>query len=164
MQAGVDALKSMVLVVERSGGRVARYAHNVERMMNVPQQAAALLAALMLRGPQTAGELRINCERLHRFPDIPGVEALLNELAERPEGALVAEVPRQPGSRENRWMHLLSGTPPVQSSSEVGLSAGSPSPGISELAAVKANVARLEAELRELKDQVAKVCAQLGIE
>ena len=164
VQAGVDGLKSMLLVIERSGGRVARYAHNVERMMNVPQQAAALLAVLMLRGPQTAGELRINCERLHRFADIPGVEALLNQLAERPEGALVAELPRQPGSRENRWMHLLSGAPPVQSSSEAGLSAESPSLDISELAAVKANVARLEAELRELKDLLAKICAQLGIE
>ena len=163
VQAGGDGLKGMLLVIERSGGRVARYAHNVERMMNVPQQAAALLAVLMLRGPQTAGELRINCERLHRFADIPGVEALLNELAERPEGALVAELPRQPGSRENRWMHLLSGAPPVQSSSEAGLSAESPSLDISELAAVKANVARLEAEVHELKDLLAKVCAQLGI-
>ena len=56
-------------------------------MMNVPQQAAALLAVLMLRGPQTAGELRMNCERLHCFADIPAVEALLNELAERSDGA-----------------------------------------------------------------------------
>ena len=164
VQAGIDGLKSMLLVIERSGGRVARYAHNVERMMNVPQQAAALLAVLMLRGPQTAGELRINCERLHRFADIPGVEALLNQLAERPEGALVAGLPRQPGSRENRWVHLLSGAPPVQASSEAGSSAESPSPDMSELAAVKANVARLEAELRELKDLLAKICAQLGIE
>ena len=164
VQTAVDGLKSMLLVIQRSGERATRYAHNVERMMNVPQQVAALLAVLMLRGPQTAGELRINCERLHRFADIPEVEALLNELAERPEGALVAELPRQPGSRENRWMHLLSVAPPVPSSSEVDLSAESPSPGISELAAVKANVARLEAELREVKDLLAKVCAQLGIE
>jgi len=161
VRAAVDGLKSMVLAIERSGERVARYAHNVERMMNVPQQGAALLAVLMLRGPQTAGELRTNCERLHRFADIPAVEALLNELAERPDGALVTQLPRQPGSRENRWMHLLSGA--VQSSSAAGLAAELPSLGISELAAVKANVARLEAEVHELKDLFAKVCAHLSI-
>jgi uncharacterized protein len=163
VRAAVDGLKSMVLAIERSGERVARYAHNVERMMNVPQQAAALLAVLMLRGPQTAGELRTNCERLHRFADIPAVEALLNELAERPGGALVTQLPRQPGSRENRWMHLLSGAPAVRSSSAADLVADSPSLDISELAAVKANVARLEAEVHELKDLLAKVLAQLGI-
>ncbi len=102
VQAALAELKGMFLVVERSGERVARYAHNVERTMNVPQQAEALLAVLMLRGPQTAGELRVNCERLHRFADIPAVETLLNELAGRPDGALVTELPRQPGSRENR--------------------------------------------------------------
>jgi uncharacterized protein len=131
--------------------------------MNAPQQAVALLAVLMLRGPQTAGELRINCERLHRFADIPAVETLLNELADRPDGALVTELPRQHGSRENRWMHLLSGAPAVQSSSAAGLATDSPSLGISEVAAVKADVARLEAEVRELKALLAKVCAQLGI-
>jgi uncharacterized protein len=163
VQAAVDALKSMLLVIERTGQRAARYAHNIERMMSVPQQAAALLAVLMLRGPQTAGELRMNCERLYRFADIPAVEALLNELAERPNGALVTELQRQTGSRENRWIHLLSGPPAVQSYSVAGPADESPSLGISELAAVKANVARLEVEVRELKDLLAKVCAQLGI-
>jgi uncharacterized protein YceH (UPF0502 family) len=91
------------------------------------------------------------------------VEALLNELAERSDGALVAQLPRQPGSRENRWMHLLAGAPAVQSSSAAGVTAESPSLGISELAAVKANIARLEGEVRELKDLLAKVCAELGI-
>jgi len=81
VRAAVDGLKSLLLAIERSGERVARYAHNVERMMNVPQQGAALLAVLMLRGPQTAGELRLNCERLHRFADIPAVEALTNSLS-----------------------------------------------------------------------------------
>jgi uncharacterized protein YceH (UPF0502 family) len=163
VRAAVDGLKSMILAIERSGERVARYAHNVERMMNVPRQAAALLAVLMLRGPQTAGELRMNCERLHGFADIPAVEALLNELAERPDGALVTQLPRRPGSRENRWMHLLSGAPAVQSSSAAGLAPESPPLGISELAAVKADIARLDAEVHELKDLLAKVCAQLGI-
>jgi len=162
VQTAVEGLKSMLLVIQRSGERAARYAHNVERMLNVPQQAAALLAVLMLRGPQTAGELRSNCERLHHFVDIQAVEALLNELAERPDGALVTELPRQPGSRENRWMHLLSGAPAVQSS-QAASTAESPSLNIGEVAAVKANIARLEAEVHELKDLLAKVCAKLGI-
>ena len=160
VQAADAGLKSMFLVIERSGERVARYAHNVERVINVPQQAAALLAVLMSRGPQTTGELRVNCERLHRFADIPAVEALLNELA---EGAMVTGLPRQPGSRESRWMHLLSGAPAVQPSPAADLAVESPSLGISELAAVKANVARLEAEVRELKDLLAEVRAQLGM-
>jgi uncharacterized protein len=163
VQAALAELKGMFLVVERSGERVARYAHNVERTLNVPQQAEALLAVLMLRGPQTAGELRLNSERLHRFADIPAVETLLNELAGRPDGALVTELPRQPGSRENRWMHLLSGAPAVQPAPAADLAVESPSFGTSELAAVKASVARLEAEVRELRDQIAKVHAQLAI-
>ena len=73
------------------------------------------------------------------------------------------QLPRQPGSGENRRTHLLSGAPADQSSSATGLAAESPSLGISELAAVKANVARLEAEVHELKDLLARVCAQLGI-
>jgi uncharacterized protein YceH (UPF0502 family) len=163
VQAALDSLKSMSLVIESSGGRVARYSHNFERVLQVPTQASALLAVLMLRGPQTAGELRINCERLHSFADISAVEAFLHELAERPAGALVRELQRQPGARENRWVHLLSGATEVQEP----LTAAAPPAGIdvstSELATMKANVARLQSELSELKALVAKVCAELGI-
>src|SRR5438105_10936309 len=112
-QATVDRLRSLSLVEESSGGRVMRYAPNIERVLDVPSQAVALLATLMLRGPQTVGELRINSDRLHRFADSSAVEAFLHELAGREAGALVAELPRQPGARENRWVHLLSGVPPA---------------------------------------------------
>ena len=161
VQAAVDSLKSMSLVIESSGGRVSRYSHNFERVLQVPRQASAILAVLMLRGPQTPGELRINSERLHAFSDISSVEAFLHELAERPAGALVAELPRQPGSRENRWMHLLSGPPPAQES------AAAPAPpkeiALGEIAALKANVARLEAQVNQLTALVARVCGELGI-
>ena len=165
VQAAVDSLKAMNLVIESSGGRVARYTHNIERVLQVPKQAAALLAVLMLRGAQTAGELRINCERLHHFADISSVEGFLRELAERAAGALVAELPRQAGSRENRWVHLLSGPPAAQ---EVAPRASMPvveegGVAASEIAAMKANVARLQAEVSELKALVAKVCSELGI-
>lgn len=163
VQAAVDSLKSMSLVIESSGGRVARYSHNFERVFQVPRQAAAILTVLMLRGPQTAGELRINCERLHAFADISSVEAFLHELAQRSTGALVAELPRQPGSRENRWMHLLSGA----AGSDAAVSAAAPSAaselGLSEVAALKANVSRLEKDVADLKTLVARICTELGI-
>ena len=88
MQATIDHLRSLSLIVESSGGRVMRYAHNVERVLALPSQAVALLATLMLRGPQTVAELRANTERLHRFADISAVEGFLHELAERAAGAL----------------------------------------------------------------------------
>ncbi|NNM82931.1 MAG: YceH family protein, partial [Burkholderiales bacterium] len=103
----LDNLRGMSLIVETSGGRAMRYAHNLEKVLQIPTQATAILAMTMLRGPQTPGELRINCERLHRFADISSVESFLEELAGK---GLMVELPRQPGSRENRWMHLLSGT------------------------------------------------------
>ncbi len=165
VQATLDALKTHSFVVESSGGRVMRYAHNVERVLQVPSQAVALLAALMLRGPQTVGELRINCDRLHRFADISAVEGFLHELAARPAGALVVELPRAPGARETRWAHLLSGplapehfAPASASASESGLDPV----GASDIAVLKSNVAHLQAELATLKATVAKLCADLG--
>ena len=165
VQAAIDSLKGPALVIESSGGRVTRYAHNMGKVLQLPSQAVALLTVLMLRGPQTAGELRINCERLHKFADISAVEGFLQELAERPEGAMVAELPRQPGSRENRWAHLLSGVPALEETPAVAGSAAEPgaSATVGEIAALKANVARLETEVDALKRLVSKLCAELGV-
>jgi uncharacterized protein YceH (UPF0502 family) len=163
VQAAVDSLKAMTLVIESSGGRVSRFSHNFERVLHVPRQASALLAALMLRGPQTAGELRINCERLHPFTDISSVEAFLHELAQRAAGALVVELPRQPGARENRWAHLLSGAPAIQETAARVSAPDAGSLSIGELATVKAKVARLESEVNDLKVLVAKLCSELGL-
>ena len=164
VQAAIDRLKGLSLVVESSGGRVMRYSHNVGKVLSVPPQSVALLAILFLRGPQTAGELRINSERLHKFGDILAVEGFLHELAERPAGALVKELPRQAGSRENRWAHLLSGEPAA-----AVIAAASPAPGpealtASELAAIKANVDRLQGEVAQLRETLARVCKELGIQ
>src|SRR5947208_4171616 len=74
VQAAIDRLKSLSMVIESSGGRVMRYAENVGKVLNIPPQSVAVMAVLMLRGPQTAGELRINSDRLHRFGDILAVE------------------------------------------------------------------------------------------
>ncbi|WP_062626069.1 YceH family protein [Ferriphaselus amnicola] len=163
VQAALDSLRGQTLVVESSGGRVARYAHNIERVLRVPTQSTALLATLMLRGPQTAGELRINSERLHSFADISSVESFLDELREREAGALVVELPRQPGSRENRWMHLLSGEPVIEAMATAPYSAPSGDVSLGEIAALKANVARLESEVAELRSLVGRLCESLGV-
>ncbi|MBW8906990.1 MAG: YceH family protein [Betaproteobacteria bacterium] len=160
VQVALDSLRSANLVIETSGGRVARYSHNFERVLQVPSQAAALLTVLMLRGPQTPGELRGNSERLHKFADISAVEAFLQELAARPAGPLVVQLPRLPGARENRWAHLLSGAPKLEPS------AAEPTPGqepsVDEIAAIKAQLARLDGEVAALKALVARISADLG--
>jgi uncharacterized protein len=161
VQEAIDNLKRLNLVMETSGGRVARYSHNLERVLQVPSQSAALLTVLMLRGPQTAGELRIASERLHRFADISAVQAFLQELAARPAGALVVELPRLPGARENRWAHLLSGTPQIEAPLQETKPAGDVSSD--EIAALKANMARLEAELEALRAVVSKLSAHVGL-
>lgn len=143
----LDTLKEHGLVREVSGSRVSRFEHQVEKVLGVPTQASALLSVLMLRGPQTAGELRLNCERLHRFADISSVEAFLEELAARTEGALVIELPRLPGSRENRWMHLLSGQLTLEP-----VAAGRPlATSGSDIDELRARISALEAEVGELR-------------
>ncbi len=153
----LDDLKEKGWVREVSGSRVSRFEHQVEKVLGVPTQASALLTALMLRGPQTAGELRLNCERLYRFADISSVEAFLEELAGRADGALVIELPRLPGARENRWMHLLSGQPPT----EAGQASTRPvAHGSQEMDELRARVAALEAEMAELRNLVRRAVDQ----
>jgi uncharacterized protein YceH (UPF0502 family) len=172
-------------VIESSGGRVMRYAENIKAVLQVPSESVGLLVTLILRGAQTAGELRIHCERIQRFSDISAVEGFLNELAAWPAGALAAELPRAPGARETRWVHLLSGpvaTAPAPASalqpsavsgpSEAAgaLVAGTggatyaPAPAsVGELDAMNAKLARLEAEIAALKSTVERLCGELGV-
>ena len=153
----LDDLKEKGWVREVSGSRVSRFEHQVEKVLGVPTQASALLTVLMLRGAQTAGELRLNCERLYRFADISSVEAFLEELAGRADGALVVELPRLPGARENRWMHLLSGQPPT----EAGQTSARPvAHGSQEMDELRARVAALEAEMAELRNLVRRAVDQ----
>ena len=161
VQAAVDHLRQLALVVESSGGRVMRYAENAGRVLGIPSESVALVATLMLRGPQTPAEIRQNCERLHRFADVSSVEAYLDELAARGAGALVVELPRAPGARENRWAHLLSGAPDV-----AAVPANAPAAdaiAVGEIAALKRNVDDLARELAEVKVALARVMDELGI-
>ena len=156
----LDGLKGLSLVFEGSSTRVVKFEHNTARVLLVPSQAVALLAVLMLRGPQTAAELRLNCERLHRFADISSVEGFLDELAEKAT-PMVVKLPRAAGEREARWAHFLCG--------EVVLPAGrvmatDDAVSSGELAALRAEQTRLAAEVSELRQLVQRMAEELGIE
>ncbi len=161
-QEALDSLKLLTLAFESSGNRTTRWEHNFQRGIGVPEQSAVLLGLLMLRGPQTAGELRINAERWYRFADISSVEAFLDELQERSTekgGPLVVQLPRAPGAREQRWAHLLCG--PVDTTAAAGAQPGIASPGSAD--ALRTRIQTLESEVASLRATVQRLCLELGI-
>jgi uncharacterized protein len=160
VQEALDGLKRRSLAFTSRGSRVDRWEHNFQRAMVVPEQSAVLLGLLMLRGPQTAGELRIHSERWYRFADISSVDAFLDEMQSRTEekgGPLVVQLPRAPGSRESRWAHLLCGpvdvSNPVDAAPDAAVSSGG----------LAARVTALEAEVAQLRAAFADLSEQLGL-
>ncbi len=159
--SALDNLLALSLVRANTSGRVTRYEHNFQRGVGVPEQSAVLLGLLMLRGPQTAAELRLNTERWYKFADISSVEGFLEELQYRSEekgGPLVIKLARAPGAREQRWAHLLSG--PVD---EAQFAHSGSARGADGSPSNLARIEQLEAELAELKTTVLKLCAELGM-
>ena len=146
----------------RADGRVAKYEHWLGEAYNFSRAEAALLCVLLLRGPQTPGELRGRTERLHRFDEITDVLGGLQKLAER-EPSLVAVLPRQPGTKESRWAHLLSGgvealalrtaAPESPRSETVQLTEQNP--------AHEERIAKLEAEVTELRQEAIALRAKI---
>jgi uncharacterized protein YceH (UPF0502 family) len=160
-QEALDSLRLRTMSVQISSARATRWEHNFPRGVGVPDQSAVLLSQLMLRGPQTAGELRINSERWHRFADISSVEAFLEELRERSEekgGPLVVLLPRAPGAREQRWAHLLCGPVDLNAMASAPAAAGARGDALSQ------RVVDLEAQVQRLQARLAHVYAQLGLE
>ena len=159
----LDVLKPLGLVRETSGGRTTRFEHNFQRAVGVPEQSAVLLGLLMLRGPQTAGELRLNTERWYKFADISSVEGFLEELQDRPPekgGPLVIKLARAPGTREQRWAHLLCG--PVDAT-QAGVSNAARSAGDGATGNSFERIEQLEAEVAQLRATVEKLCLELGM-
>ena len=156
--AAIEELKALSLVIEISGTRTAKFEHNLGRALGVPGAAVALLATLMLRGPQTAAELRLHSERLHRFADVSSVEGFLDELAGKAE-PMVRKLPRAPGARESRWVHLLCGEVQIEATgAEPGATAAAADAGLAE------EVAVLRAEVAELCARLERLAAALGTE
>ena len=158
----LDGLKRLSLVMEGSSSRVPRFEHNMNRVLGLPSQSAALLTTLLLRGPQTAAELRLNSARLHGFADISSVEAFLDELAAN-DPPRVVKLPRTPGERENRWMHLLCGEVNLSEFAQPGGSADESVP-LSAFEALKAEQKRLADEVSRLQVVVRRMAAELGID
>ena len=159
-QEALDALKLLSLVFESSGSRVARWEHNFQRAVGVPEQSAVLLGLLMLRGPQTAGELRINSERWYRFADISSVEAFLEELQDRPDekgGPLVVKL-----AARARHARTALGSPAVRP----GRDRRSRTPTRCRHRRgthLEARIEALENEVAALRSAVQNLCEQLGM-
>lgn len=159
--SALDNLLGLALVRTNTSGRVARYEHNFQRGVGVPEQSAVLLGLLMLRGPQTAAELRLNTERWYKFADISSVEGFLEELQDRSVekgGPLVIKLARAPGAREQRWAHLLCGPVDEAQFAQSGSARGADS-SPSNLARIE----QLEAEVAQLKATVQMLCTELGV-
>lgn len=135
-------------VKSQHASRAERYAHRLDAMAGITRPQAALLALLMLRGPQTAHELMARSERLSRFNDVEDVQHALERLSQRTP-ALVVALPRQPGQRGERYAHLLSGEPdPGQIAAAATTT---PSGGLADrVAQLEQRVAELEARLATL--------------
>jgi uncharacterized protein YceH (UPF0502 family) len=147
----VRELESLGLVREQWGARVPKYEHRAGKVLELHSKGLALLCALMLRGPQTLGELKINTHRLFDFDDLDDVQYALSGLMKK-EPPLVTALPRQTGQKEGRYAHLLMGEPdvPEPAARPAGSSANA---GLAErVAELEAQVAQLRARLDALED------------
>jgi uncharacterized protein YceH (UPF0502 family) len=163
VQQAVDALIKRQLVLEKSGfgSRVPKYQHlfcNTQfGSLKFSPQGTAIVCELLLRGPQTPGELRTHAARLAPLKDVREVEAELEELMTRPDGPFVAKLPREPGRRESRYLHLFGGEAPQ--SAEAGAGTGDRPAGVAagslgeRVASLEAEVARLRHEIDALRNR-----------
>lgn len=152
MQA-LDLLRSKKLAAKivAAGSRVDKYAQRFSESFNLGRRELALLCVLMLRGPQTVGELRDRTERMHQFADLEEAEACLERLMQREPEPLVTKLARQPGMKEQRYAHLLSGEVVMQP--EVRQARVEIHPAGERLAALEGEVAALRQEVRELRER-----------
>jgi len=148
----VRELVSLGLVLEAWGSRVPKYEHQAGKILELQSKGLALLCPMMLRGPQTPGELKTNAHRLYEFDDLDDIQYTLQRLAER-EPPLVVSLPRQPGQKEVRYAHLLCGQPEIpEPEAYTGASHASGSLA-NRVDALEAEMERLKEEINRLKEQ-----------
>jgi len=140
VEEGIAVLEDLGLVEAEAGARSTRFAQRLTAQRGLGVQEAAILGELLLRGPQTPGELRSRCTRMYAFADLGEVEAVLGVMTEG-EAPLVVALPRQPGTKEVRFAHTLGEAHPVAPVGETG----------GRIARLEADVQALRAELGELR-------------
>jgi uncharacterized protein YceH (UPF0502 family) len=153
----VDRLREKGLALVSSGreSRVPKYLQRFSEKFNFDRRELAVLCVLLLRGPQTPGELRGRTQRLHEFDDLDAVEATLTRLMEREPDPMVKRLARQPGTKESRYAHLFGGD-------VADVYAGSAEHAVERHSGGDDRVARLEEEVRELREEVAGIRAQFA--
>ncbi len=152
VRGALDSLQGQRLAGPASGAdsRVTKYEHRLQEVFNFDRREMAILCVLLLRGAQTAGELRGRAERMYRFEGLEDVHGALDRLSQR-EPPLVAVLPRQPGTKESRYMHLFSGN---TGAAELARAAENP--------ASQDRLTILESEVAELREQIAGMQEQLA--
>ena len=158
VQHGLDRLQEERLVWKVLSSRATRWDHNADREWQLDRPAKAVITLLFLRGPQTFGELRGRSDRLHSFESIADVEATLHRLAGS-ESPMVRELPRRPGQKETRWVHLLSGE--VAGEVEANLPSPSQASSVSS-EPMSVRVQRLEEQVAHLMTELRDFKAKLG--
>jgi hypothetical protein len=141
--------KGLLLNVSGAGSRVPKYGHRLSEKLNLGRRELAILCELMVRGPQTLGELRTRAERMHHFDDLAEVESVLDRMLE-----LVTKLPRRPGEKEARYAHVLSGTPQIDTLMPDVADSQAPA-RVDRLSALEIEVAQLRREVEELKERFA---------
>ncbi len=170
----LDRLRQDVLTWRSEGARVERWQHSLDRRWQLTRASKAVMCVLMLRGPQTPGELKTRCERMHHFESKDDVETVLNALAEGFD-ALVRELPRHPGQRENRWTHLVAVEDAATAEEALAVEPGPAAPGPAAPGPVAPEpppapegptpvqrLERLETEVAELRDELRALRVRLG--
>lgn len=157
VREALNSLQEKRLAGPASGAdsRVTKFEHRLQEAFNFDRREIAILGVLLLRGPQTPGELRGRTERMYRFDTLDDVVSTLDRLAER-DPSLVLVLPRQPGTKESRYMHLFSGTPAEGSVAPVPATANSNARSDADrLTRLEEEVSRLGTELSQVQQQLA---------
>jgi uncharacterized protein YceH (UPF0502 family) len=140
--------KGLLLTTTGAGSRVPKYGHRITEKLNLGRRELAVLCELMLRGPQTVGELRTRAERMHPFDDLAEVTSVIEKQPE-----LITKLPRRAGEKESRYAHLLSG-PPVQPA-EAEVEEAPKHASVDRIGMLEVQMAQLRSELEDLKQEFA---------